>query len=159
MGGQLLTPFSYRLQELLAPMFVVFYSKDWTRIGAKASSLYKEIEKITGIGTAYLTGDAPLGQASLAQRMFWLSKRSTTRVEDMAYCVLGIFDINMPLLYGEGPKAFVRLQEEIIKISNDHTIFCWTWLPSTPKDWYVKFSTSLFLKGSVHPPKTPPRYS
>ncbi|KAI0480905.1 hypothetical protein GGR56DRAFT_628085 [Xylariaceae sp. FL0804] len=58
--------------------------------------------------------------------MSWASNRQTTRVEDMAYCLLGIFDINMPLLYGEGKKAFIRLQEEIIKSSNDLSIFAWT---------------------------------
>ncbi len=45
----------------------------------------------------------------------------------MAYCMLGIFDINMPLLYGEGPRAFMRLQEEIMKVSNDFSLFCWKW--------------------------------
>ncbi|KAK1657889.1 hypothetical protein BDP55DRAFT_760625 [Colletotrichum godetiae] len=67
--------------------------------------------------------------------MCWVSRRTTTREEDMAYCMLGLFDINMPLLYGEGAKAFVRLQEEIIKVSTDHTLFCWQWQPSTPRDW------------------------
>jgi hypothetical protein len=68
--------------------------------------------------------------------MSWLSRRQTTRVEDIAYCMLGIFDINMPLLYGEGLKAFVRLQEEIIKVSNDHTLFCWSWQDAVvPSDW------------------------
>jgi len=57
--------------------------------------------------------------------MSWLAKRETTRIEDMAYCMLGLFDINMPLLYGEGAKAFLRLQEEIIRRYNDHTIFAW----------------------------------
>lgn len=53
----------------------------------------------------------------------------------MAYCMLGIFDVNMPLLYGEGSKSFVRLQEEIIRTSTDHTIFCWTWINSVPQGW------------------------
>jgi hypothetical protein len=57
--------------------------------------------------------------------MSWASKRVTTRPEDVAYCLLGIFGINMPLLYGEGDKAFLRLQEEIIKTSDDHSIFAW----------------------------------
>src|SRR5438045_9338953 len=68
--------------------------------------------------------------------MSWMSKRATTRVEDMAYCMLGIFDINMALLYGEGSKAFIRLQEEIIKVSDDQSIFCWG--PNkkhVPEDW------------------------
>lgn len=55
----------------------------------------------------------------------WASKRETTRIEDQAYCLLGIFDINMPLLYGEGTKAFKRLQEEIVRKIDDLTIFVW----------------------------------
>ena len=54
-----------------------------------------------------------------------MAKRTTTRIEDMAYCMLGIFGINMALLYGEDTRAFLRLQEEIIKVSDDQTIFCW----------------------------------
>ena len=66
-------------------------------------------------------------EASVAQRMSWISRRKTTRKEDIAYCLLGLFDVNMPLLYGEGErKAFLRLQQEIIKISSDETIFAWT---------------------------------
>jgi len=58
--------------------------------------------------------------------MYWASRRTTTRDEDLAYSLLGIFDVNMPMLYGEGgDKAFLRLQEEIIKISDDHSIFAW----------------------------------
>lgn len=57
--------------------------------------------------------------------MSWASERETTRIEDIAYSLLGIFDVNMPLLYGEGNKAFVRLQEEIMKSSNDQTLFAW----------------------------------
>jgi hypothetical protein len=53
--------------------------------------------------------------------------RETTREEDVAYCLLGIFDINMPLLYGEGGKAFKRLQEEITKQSTDQSLFAWQW--------------------------------
>jgi len=63
---------------------------------------------------------------SIAQRMSWASRRSTTRIEDIAYCLIGLFAINMPLLYGEGERAFIRLQEEILKRSNDHSLFAWT---------------------------------
>jgi len=57
--------------------------------------------------------------------MSWASRRETTRPEDQAYCLLGIFGVNMPPLYGEGPSAFLRLQLEIMRISNDETIFAW----------------------------------
>ena len=60
-----------------------------------------------------------LYQSSIAQRMSWTSKMATTRIEDEAYCLLGTFGVNMPLLYGEGHKAFLRLQEEIIRRSTD----------------------------------------
>ena len=57
--------------------------------------------------------------------MSWASRRETTREEDIAYCLFGIFSVNLPLLYGEGPRAFIRLQEEIVKNSTDLTIFAW----------------------------------
>jgi len=59
---------------------------------------------------------------SVAQKMKWASKRTTTREEDIAYCLMGLFDVNMPLLYGEGQKAFYRLQKAILEISSDHSI-------------------------------------
>src|SRR5271168_851945 len=82
------------------------------------------ISEITGIPTNILLGGDVEG-ASVAQRMSWASKRKTTRVEDLAYCLMGMFGINMPLLYGEGERAFIRLQEEIIKVSDDHSLFAW----------------------------------
>jgi hypothetical protein len=82
------------------------------------------IEKITSISAKAL-GGAKLESFSIAQRMSWAADRRTTRVEDIAYCLLGIFDVNMPLLYGEREKSFLRLQEEIIKKSTDQSIFAW----------------------------------
>ena len=74
---------------------------------------------------------------SVAQRMSWASRRVTSREEDISYCLLGIFDINMPILYGEGEeKAFIRLQMEIIKETSDHSIFAWTL--DRPEDEYVE---------------------
>ncbi|TGO49577.1 hypothetical protein BCON_0206g00120 [Botryotinia convoluta] len=125
----------WTLQELLAPSKIVFYSRNCVRLGDKSNTLTQVISHITGISASYLLGYSPITAASVALRMFWVSRRKTTRVEDMAYCMLGIFDINMPLLYGEGTKAFVRLQEEIIKVSVNHTIFCWTWTSTVPPAW------------------------
>lgn len=130
----------WTLQELLAPTQLTFYASGWSKIASRGT-LASTISAATNISSKYLQGDErALSQASAAQKMAWLSSRSTTRIEDIAYCVLGIFDINMPLLYGEGSKAFIRLQEEIIKASNDHTIFCWTWISSVPKDWVSHLS-------------------
>jgi hypothetical protein len=125
----------WTLQELIAPPKLIFYSKSWTEIGERSTSLSKTIAKATGIDELYLTGERHIGLVSAGQKMSWLSRRRTSRLEDMAYCMLGIFDVNMPLLYGEGAKAFIRLQEEIVKISDDHTIFCWNWDSSVPDTW------------------------
>jgi hypothetical protein len=111
------------LPELIAPKVVIFYDCDWHRLGDK-SSLRRGIATETGIDEDCLnSGD--VGRKSVAQRMSWAAKRNTTREEDIAYCLLGIFDINMPLLYGEGTKAFTRLQEEIIRKYDDDSIFAW----------------------------------
>jgi hypothetical protein len=69
--------------------------------------------------------------------MSWLSSRKTSRIEDMAHCMLGIFDVNMPLLYGTGMKAFLRLQLEIIKKNDDESIFAWR-MQQAPRDMSVK---------------------
>lgn len=112
------------LQELLAPKTVKFYGRSWNLI-ARKGDLAETISKITGVERAVLTNTKPLSEISVAGRMSWAAKRETTRVEDRAYSLLGIFDVNIPLIYGEGGKAFVRLQEEIIKNNADHSIFAW----------------------------------
>jgi hypothetical protein len=114
----------WTLQELIAPRTIVFYGKDWRRIGHKASML-ATLEHITGVSANVLSGRNSVEDQSIAKRMSWMAGRTTTRTEDMAYSLMGIFDVNMPLLYGEGPKAFVRLQEEIMKDSADHSLFAW----------------------------------
>ena len=105
----------WTLQELLAPKDVLFYDQNWRQFGSK-SSLLAHISIATGIQHNHIHN---FKEASVAQKMCWASGRKTRRVEDMAYSLMGIFDVNMPLLYGEGKKAFMRLQHEIVKISND----------------------------------------
>ncbi|KAI1359592.1 HET-domain-containing protein [Xylaria arbuscula] len=114
----------WTLQELIAPKHVEFYDREWACFGSKAQ-LAPILSWITGVDTGVLKG-GPLDQILVGRRMSWAANRQTRRAEDMAYCLLGIFDINMPLLYGEGEKAFTRLQEEIIRSSNDLSIFAWT---------------------------------
>ncbi|KAI0742506.1 heterokaryon incompatibility protein-domain-containing protein [Daedaleopsis nitida] len=114
----------WTLQELIAPRVVLFLSESWDVLASKAE-LAVLIEDITGIPTTVLRLQRPLAYFSIAQRMSWAAKRITTRVEDRAYCLLGIFNINMPTLYGEGRRAFLRLQEEIMKQSPDTTLFAW----------------------------------
>lgn len=115
----------WTLQELLAPKDLLFFSRDWSPMGTKAE-LAIILCLITGIDNKILGGSSPITSASIAQRMSWVSKRTTTRTEDIAYCLLGIFDVNMPLIYGEGHKAFIRLQEQIANESDDQTLFAWT---------------------------------
>jgi len=104
----------WTLQELVAPHFVVFFAHDWVRIGTR-SSLHSILSEITGIQSAVLIGEKKPKQCHVSERMAWTSNRMTTRVEDDAYSMMGLFDIKMPLLYGEGSRAFRRLQEEISK--------------------------------------------
>jgi hypothetical protein len=114
----------WTLQELLAPPEVEFLASDWTRITSKTDSA-SLLADITGISMNFLSGE-DLEVASIAMRMSWASRRVTTKAEDIAYCLMGIFDIQMPLLYGEGEGgAFRRLQQEIIKDSDDQSIFAW----------------------------------
>ncbi|KAK5071164.1 hypothetical protein LTR64_007668 [Lithohypha guttulata] len=113
----------WTLQELIAPGEVRFYDRDWQRLGTK-HKLSTDISMTTGIPRDVLYGEDPRHYC-IAQRMSWAAKRKTTRVEDQAYALMGLFDVNMPMLYGEGEKAFVRLQEEIMKYSADHSIFAW----------------------------------
>jgi hypothetical protein len=114
----------WTLQELLAPQNVKFYDRHWREIGTK-KSLCKLLSKITRIPELVLQDRSYLKGAGVAQRMSWAANRQTTRLEDIAYCLLGLFDVNIPLLYGEGEKAFLRLQEEILRVSDDQSLFAW----------------------------------
>ncbi|KAK3695763.1 hypothetical protein B0T22DRAFT_478391 [Podospora appendiculata] len=101
----------WTLQELLAPRVVRFYDSAWNYLGQKSHSSLLNIDAFFLATLSDVTGIPPA--------------RHTTRVEDQAYALLGLFDVNMPLLYGEREKAFLRLQEEIIKRSTDESIFAW----------------------------------
>ncbi|XXG99222.1 hypothetical protein Hte_005559 [Hypoxylon texense] len=114
----------WTLQELLAPYDVRFYDKTWEFVGDK-NSFADLVSKITSIPVPALSGEDELSTYSVAQRMSWAATRITTRIEDMAYCLLGLFDINMPLLYGERYKAFFRLQKEILENVHDLTVLAW----------------------------------
>ncbi|KAF4841318.1 Vegetative incompatibility protein HET-E-1 [Colletotrichum siamense] len=126
----------WTLQELIAPNDVQFYSAEWTLLGSKVglqepfavSNILgpRILGEITGIDERVLDGGMDLQEESVATRMSWAARRHTTRVEDRAYCLLGIFSVNMPLLYGEGSRAFIRLQEAIMKETDDQSIFAWT---------------------------------
>ncbi|KAK5701676.1 hypothetical protein LTR97_004494 [Elasticomyces elasticus] len=122
----------WTLQELLAPPSVEFFSADWVRLGDR-QSLERHIHEITDIPLEALQGE-PLARFPVAQRLSWAEHRQTKRKEDKAYSLLGIFGVFMPLIYGEGDHAFIRLREEIDKQHGtvarlDHLL---TTLPTTP---------------------------
>jgi len=143
----------WTLQELLAPARVIFYSQDWKQVGEKLTCLLSSAHPVdriwgekgkralcvaSGLPHELLFGERSKDYYSVAERMSWASKRVCTRIEDVAYCLLGLFDINMPLLYGEEERAFIRLQEEIIRTIDDHSIYAWT----IPKDYYYWHNTT-----------------
>ncbi|KAF2993226.1 hypothetical protein E8E13_001247 [Curvularia kusanoi] len=114
----------WTLQELVAPERVVLFDKAWNIIGSK-KDLSATIETITKIPQDFLLG-RDLDEASVAQRMSWASRRETSKEEDLAYCLFGIFGVHMPLLYGERlTAAFRRLQLEILHDRADTSIFAW----------------------------------
>ncbi|KAK3997615.1 heterokaryon incompatibility protein-domain-containing protein [Cladorrhinum sp. PSN332] len=130
----------WTLQELIAPPQLVFFDCAWNAMYTRhhKASLVSQITQIdhtflvdfqyrlpAGVPAHEYSLRSALDLASVAQRMSWMSRRQTTRIEDMAYCLLGVFGINMPLIYGEGTRAFLRLQEEIMKYSDDHSLFAW----------------------------------
>ncbi|KAI1816171.1 HET-domain-containing protein [Poronia punctata] len=114
----------WTLQELLAPKNVRFFNNAWVGIGSKGQ-LSKAISTATGIEEEYLENPDALFNTSIAQRMSWAAGRKTSKKEDMAYCLMGILDVNMPVIYGEGARAFRRLQEEIMRTTYDHSILAW----------------------------------
>lgn len=108
----------WTLQELLAPLSVEFFSRDGTRLGDR-KSLESQIQQATGIAVHALQGQL-ISQFGVEERMSWAAKRKTTIEEDQAYCLLGIFNIHLPIIYGEGVEnAFKRLREEINKCSEE----------------------------------------
>jgi len=138
----------WTLQELLAPPDVLFCDGCWQPVGSKElvsshsyhsqrperislaqltwhGDLTDVISERTKISVSFLRSCKSMEAASIACKMSWAAHRVTTRVEDAAYCLLGIFSINIPLLYGEGDRAFLRVQEEIVRRSNDQSIFAW----------------------------------
>ena len=125
----------WTLQELIAPATVIFYDKYWTQIGTK-SSLRTAILRACRVDVRKVDQHG-LASFSIAQKMSWVATRETTRTEDTAYCLMGLFNVNMPLIYGEGKKAFRRLQEVIMQNSSDRTIFAW----QTSYEWTSSIQT------------------
>ncbi|KAK7979878.1 hypothetical protein PG989_012335 [Apiospora arundinis] len=148
------------LQELIAPENLIFYDKEWNTVTTKAE-ISPYLSDITGIDQGVLQDPTKLPSIPVACRLSWASRRETTRVEDQAYCLLGIFNITMPMLYGEGPKSFLRLQEEILRQDGDLSLFAW--LPDagqheiymdmfalSPKQFTSSLNIFSTTKGNLH---------
>lgn len=114
----------WTLQELLAPHTMQFYDTNWIFIGTK-NDLSIELERITGIEAAYLTGEKHFRKACIATKLSWQAGRTTAREEDIAYSMLGIFNIIMTPQYGEGSRAFMRLQHALLTSTTDESLFAW----------------------------------
>jgi hypothetical protein len=111
----------WTLQELLAPRSVEFFSRDCERLGDK-KSLQQQIHEVTGIATQALQEGSSLSQFSEDERRSWAAKRQTSIEEDQVYCLLGIFNIHLPLIYGEGKEnALRRLKDEFNRHSTVNT--------------------------------------
>ena len=104
----------WTLQELLAPDSVEFFSREGNRLGDK-KTLAREIHEITGIAAQAVRGTS-LSEFDIDERLSWAESRQTRRSEDEAYSLLGIFDVHMTPIYGEGrDDAFKRLLRKIAK--------------------------------------------
>ena len=113
----------WTLQELLAPGIVHFYTRTWDLIGTR-EDLVAVLEQKTSIPRQALS-NFEASAYCVAQKLSWVATRQITRIEDWAYSLMGLLNINMPMLYGEGHKAFRRLQEEVMKDNVDSSIFLW----------------------------------
>ncbi|KIK99530.1 hypothetical protein PAXRUDRAFT_822692 [Paxillus rubicundulus Ve08.2h10] len=137
----------WTLQELLAPKRLRFFGKDWVPIRPKGeaqenSSFHRPDDKSSPFMLNAISEAADIGldhlknfnlnpnSVAVSEKMRWASNRKTTRVEDVAYCLLGIFDISIPIAYGEGGRSFYRLLEAIAQRCIDPTFFAWVGEPS-----------------------------
>jgi hypothetical protein len=121
----------WTLQELLAPLQIKFYGKNWRALiqgstnDRNSKVIMEKISALTDIHTDDLESFTP-GIDRVPEKMLWASRRRTTRIEDVAYSLIGIFDISLMIAYGEGNRAFFRLMEEVIKRYDKWDVFLWS---------------------------------
>ncbi|GIZ38872.1 hypothetical protein CKM354_000227100 [Cercospora kikuchii] len=113
---------AWTLQEMIAPRQVRFYSQSW-RFICNLEDIVPEIVELTGVHEAIWKEGRHLSTFSVAQKMSWASTRTSTKVEDRAYSLLGLMGVNIPILYGEGTNSFQRLQDEILRTGSEDSIF------------------------------------
>lgn len=150
----------WTLQELLAPETIRFYGKDWkpicpeTSISDKAGDkavkeIWGAIEAVTGIPHDDLWHFVPSCDR-VAEKMTWASQRKTTKIEDTAYCLLGLFNVTLPIAYGEADRAWYRLMSVIASECTDASFLAWAGPPS-PYSRALPSSPASYLK---HDPRT-----
>jgi hypothetical protein len=139
---------AWTLQELVAPKHVQFFDAYWQEIGTK-SDRADDIASRIGIDARTLHDSRQMYLQCVAQRMSWASNRQATREEDLAYSLLGIFNINMTMQYGEGEKAFIRLQQEITRTTSDMSIFAWGFDPRPLEDVCIDQSDTVARQSSL----------
>lgn len=136
----------WAIPQIIFPRVAYLYSSDWNQIGTKRS-LIPLLSSIIGIDKPVLEDSDCLEDYSIARRMSWASHMSASRIEDFAYALLGLFDISMSILYGEGGKSFLRLQEKILRDTDDYSLLAWdtlddqeyTGLFAHSPDWFHRF--------------------
>jgi hypothetical protein len=130
----------WTLQELLAPQFIRFYKQDWQPLIDSSKNhkveLLTILHDITRIDTDVLKEFQP-GVDNVKKRLSWVGARTTKKIEDIAYCLMGIFGIHMPVMYGEKHNAFVRLQKEIMALTDDLSLFDWLGESSTLHSYFA----------------------
>ena len=132
----------WTLQELISPKAVTFFDNRWETIGTKIE-LVRDLSRKTRIPEGILSDATNLSTCSIAQRMSWAANRVTRREEDRAYSLMGLFDVNMPMIYGEREGAFLRLQQHIIQKTRDESIFAWaTEFPGNTRTYSGLFAQS-----------------
>lgn len=114
----------WSIPQIVFPREAYFYSSDWNKIGTKRS-LLPRLSSIIGIDQPVLEDSDCLEDYSIARRMSWASDKTALRIEDYAYALFGLFSVSMPIIYGEGRKAFPKLQEEIMRDTDDFSLFAW----------------------------------
>ena len=123
----------WTLQELLSPFDIIFLDQNWHQIGTRNNIFSGLISKVTRIPIRMLhryygTNNSVRTNATgsgVGEVMSWAAQRKTTRAEDRAYSLLGLFGIYLPAMYGERNNAFHRLQVQIMESCEDDSIFAW----------------------------------
>lgn len=145
----------WAIPQIIFAREAYFYSSDWSQIGTKRTIL-PLLSSIMGIDKPVLEDSDTVEDYSIARRMSWASDKTALRIEDYAYALLGLFNVSMPIIYGEGRRSFIKLQEEIIKDTDDFSLFAWdnpdvqqyTGLFAHSPAWFRRFRNG---------PKTPMR--